>query len=167
MADEAVLVDWDIEELPSILIFEKLALCHRPTPLTTNLREALSSRVRQRNQNWRMSTAIHRDRMLHIRSTASFRFRSALAYDFGLLLFRPRIARPALRVGIGRRRLAASDPTAVRRDDPGFGRADAGRGGGTVGVRGDGADGGVIFPAGHPRRAVKDFWQRSQPGLAP
>jgi hypothetical protein len=27
--------------------------------------------------------------MLHIRSTASFLFRSALAYDFGLLLFRP------------------------------------------------------------------------------
>ncbi|AVH45596.1 1,2-oxophytodienoate reductase (plasmid) [Agrobacterium tumefaciens] len=27
--------------------------------------------------------------MLHIRSTVSFRFRSTLAYDFGLLLFRP------------------------------------------------------------------------------
>lgn len=27
--------------------------------------------------------------MLHIGSTASFRFRSTLAYDFGLLLFRP------------------------------------------------------------------------------
>ncbi len=30
--------------------------------------------------------------MLHIRSTASFLFRSALAYDFGLLLFRPQNA---------------------------------------------------------------------------
>jgi len=30
--------------------------------------------------------------MLHIGSTASFRFRSTLAYDFGLLLFRPLIA---------------------------------------------------------------------------
>ena len=55
----------------------------------TNLREALSSRAEQRNQNWRMSMAIHRDRMLHIRTTVSFRFRSTLAYDFGLLLFRP------------------------------------------------------------------------------
>ncbi|TKT56303.1 hypothetical protein YA62_024430 [Agrobacterium sp. LC34] len=56
----------------------------------SNLLEALSSRAGQRNQNWRMSVAIHRDRMLHIGSTASFRFSSTLAYDFGLLLFRPR-----------------------------------------------------------------------------
>jgi hypothetical protein len=55
----------------------------------TNLRRALSSRAGQRNQNWRMSIAIHRDRMLHIRSTAWFRFRSALAHDFELLLFWP------------------------------------------------------------------------------
>ncbi|NTB87898.1 DUF1612 and helix-turn-helix domain-containing protein [Agrobacterium tumefaciens] len=31
--------------------------------------------------------------MLHIGSTASFRFRSTLAYDFGLLLFRPPLSR--------------------------------------------------------------------------
>ncbi|MCZ7977018.1 hypothetical protein O9X80_21200, partial [Agrobacterium salinitolerans] len=82
-------VDWYVDKLPAILIFKKLALCHRPTPLMSNLLEALSSRAGQRNQNWRMSVAIHRDRMLHIGSTASFRFRSTLAYDFGLLLFRP------------------------------------------------------------------------------
>ncbi|WP_312418414.1 hypothetical protein [Shinella sp.] len=87
LSDQAVLVDWDIDKLPSIWIFEKLALCHRPTPFMTNLREALSSRAGQRNQNWRMSMAIHRDRMLQVRTTTSFLLRSALAYDFGLLLF--------------------------------------------------------------------------------
>jgi hypothetical protein len=51
VSDKAILVHWYVEELPSILIFEKLALSHRPTPSTTNLREALSSRVEQRNQN--------------------------------------------------------------------------------------------------------------------
>ncbi|EHK79322.1 hypothetical protein SM0020_03050 [Sinorhizobium meliloti CCNWSX0020] len=34
-----------------------------------------------------MSMAIHRDRMLQVRASTSFMFRSALAYDFGLLLF--------------------------------------------------------------------------------
>ncbi|CUX64513.1 hypothetical protein AGR3A_pa20006 [Agrobacterium tomkonis CFBP 6623] len=48
-----------------------------------------------------MSVAIHRDRMLHIGSTASFRFRSTLAYDFGLLLFRPRIDNLHLTVARG------------------------------------------------------------------
>jgi hypothetical protein len=46
--------------------------------------------------------------------------------------------------------LAASHPAAVGGDHPGLVGADAGRGG--VGIRGDGANGGGIFPARHPRR---------------
>ncbi|MDH0117777.1 hypothetical protein N7379_25165, partial [Rhizobium pusense] len=70
----------------AILIFEKFALCHRPTPLTTNLCEALSSRTGQKNQNWRMSTAIHRDpdaahpiyNIVPVSFGPSVRFRTAL-----------------------------------------------------------------------------------------
>jgi segregation and condensation protein B len=41
--------------------------------------------------------------------------------------------------------LASPDPAAVRRNDPGLFGADAGRGRGAVGVRGDDADGCGIF----------------------
>ncbi len=61
------------------------------------------------------------------------------------------VARPALRARVGRRRLAASDPGAVFRNDPRLVGADAGRRGSTVGIRGDGADGGGIFPADDPQ----------------
>ncbi len=37
MSDQSVLVDWYVDKLPSILIFEKLSLCHCLTPSMTNL----------------------------------------------------------------------------------------------------------------------------------
>ncbi len=42
--DQAILVGWYIENLLSIMNFEKLPFCHRPTP-ATNLPGALSSRT--------------------------------------------------------------------------------------------------------------------------
>lgn len=54
-------------------------------------------------------------------------------------------------------------PAAVRRDDPRVFGADKGRGGGALRVRGDGVNGGGIFPAGDPRRALEDLWQGSEP----
>ncbi|QTQ86200.1 hypothetical protein J8N08_23565 (plasmid) [Agrobacterium tumefaciens] len=64
--DQAVLVDWYVDKLLSTLIVGKLALCHRPIPSLTNLRCALSCRAGQKNENWRMSMAIHKDPMRKI-----------------------------------------------------------------------------------------------------
>ncbi len=60
--------------------------------------------------------------MLHIRSTVSFRFRSTLAYDFGLLLFRPQLpelvelvmAKPLVSAGMVAKTLEVT-PQAARR----------------------------------------------------
>lgn len=52
-----------------------------------------------RNKNWCPAMAIHRDRMLHSRTTVEFMIRSPLAYDFALLLFRPHHGR--LVAGLG------------------------------------------------------------------
>jgi hypothetical protein len=50
----------------------------------------------------------------------------------------------------------------LTRDNPGITSSDAGRGGGAVRVRGDGADGDCVFPASYEQRAFEDLWQRGQ-----
>ena len=89
VSDETVLIGWYIEKPLSILNLEKPPFAHRPTPSTTKLPGALSSRSDEEIKTGFPAMAIHRDRMLHSRTTVEFMIRSPLAYDFALLLFRP------------------------------------------------------------------------------
>ena len=84
VSDQAVLIDWYVEKLPSILLFEKLPLCHLPSLYTAiwlkrcRVGQMRKSKLTRRDDN-------PQDPALLIHMT--FMVRSTLAYDFELLLF--------------------------------------------------------------------------------
>ncbi|WP_429098881.1 hypothetical protein, partial [Aminobacter sp. BE322] len=86
MSDQAVLIDRYVEKLPSILRFEKLPLCHLPSLYTaTWLKRCRVGQMRKSKPTRRDDNPQDPALLIH----TPFMVRSALAYDFALLLFGP------------------------------------------------------------------------------